>query len=133
MPSAERGTALLPLGTRHLAPGTMKIIWIIDHEQWPRALLRAELIERGYDAVGYVTVEDAAQTIGSRFPDVVVVELRGIHRDDVAHLFHIGVPVIAVASLPEPQWLDEFPWKTVLRRPVAIGDIADVVSREVVQ
>ena len=36
----------------------MPVIWIIDAEQWPRALLRAELIERGYDAVGYVTVRD---------------------------------------------------------------------------
>src|SRR5215471_17474158 len=28
------------------------VVWIIDAEQWPRALLRAELIERGFDAVG---------------------------------------------------------------------------------
>ena len=32
------------------------VVWIIDVDQWPRAMLRAELIERGYDAVGYVTV-----------------------------------------------------------------------------
>jgi len=25
------------------------LIWIIDAEQWPRVLLRAELIERGFD------------------------------------------------------------------------------------
>jgi hypothetical protein len=28
------------------------VVWIIDPDQWPRAMLRAELIERGVDAVG---------------------------------------------------------------------------------
>src|SRR5205823_12378760 len=28
------------------------VILLVLHDQWPRSLLRAELIERGYDAVG---------------------------------------------------------------------------------
>ena len=103
----------------------MSVVWIIDPEQWPRALLRAELIERGYDAVGYVAVADASP---SRFPDVIVVELRGVSRDEVAQLFQLGVPVIGIASMPEPEWLSEFPWKQLLRRPVSIGEIAEAIS-----
>ena len=34
-------------------------IWIVGADHWPRALLRAELIERGYDATGFPTLEDA--------------------------------------------------------------------------
>jgi len=116
-------------------PGTshserMKVIWIIDREQWPRALLRAELIERGFDAVGYVSVADASPTIGERFPDAIVIELRGASREDAAELFQIGVPVTAIAGIPEPEWIGEFPWAAVLRRPVAIGEIADAVSSQ---
>jgi hypothetical protein len=107
---------------------TVSVIWIIDSEQWPRAMLRAELIERGFDAVGYIRVAD---TSPSRFPDAIVVELRGVSRDEIAQLFQLGVPVIAVAGKPEPDWLNEFKWATVLRRPVSIGEIGDAVTRRI--
>jgi len=103
----------------------MKTVWIIDPEQWPRALLRAELIERGFDAVGYVNVADASP---SRFPDVIVVDLRHVSRDEVAQLFELGVSVIGIASTPEPEWLHEFKWGALLRRPISIGEIADRVG-----
>ncbi len=107
---------------------TVKVVWIIDSEQWPRALLRAELIERGYDAVGYQTTADASRTISTRFPDIIVVDLRGLTRDEVAPLFQVGVPVIGIASLPEPEWLPEFKWGALLRRPISLGEIADRVA-----
>ena len=103
----------------------MKTIWIIDSEQWPRALLRAELIERGFDAVGYVHVADASP---SRLPEVILVDLRDVTRDEVAQLFVFGVPVIGIASLPEPEWLHEFKWGALLRRPISIGEIAEAVA-----
>jgi hypothetical protein len=103
----------------------MKTVWIIDSEQWPRALLRAELIERGFDAVGYERAGDASP---SRFPDVIVVDLHDVPRDDTARLFAVGVPVIGIASIPEPEWLREFKWGALLRRPVSIGEIADRVG-----
>jgi hypothetical protein len=103
----------------------MKTIWIVDSEQWPRALLRAELIERGFDAVGYMRAADAVPT---RFPDVIVVELRGVSRNEVADLFEPGVPVIGIAGLPEPEWIREFEWGALLRRPVSIGEIAEAVA-----
>jgi hypothetical protein len=103
-------------------------IWIIDAEHWPRALLRAELIERGYKAVGFLTVDDALRVMPTRWPDVIVVELRHLAREEVARLFGAVVPAIAIAgSAPEP-WIDEFPWAAVLRRPISIGEIADRVA-----
>jgi hypothetical protein len=101
------------------------IIWIIDSEQWPRALLRAELIERGFDAVGYLTTADALATIGQRPPHSVIIELGGLSRHDVAPLFDIGVPVIGIAGAAEAnqRWIVEFPWFALLYRPVSIGEI----------
>jgi DNA-binding response OmpR family regulator len=107
---------------------TVSVIWIIDSEQWPRAFLRAELIERGYDAVGYVNIEDALRSIGSRFPDVIVVDLRDVTREDIAQLFQIGVPVIGIAGRSEQDWLKEFKWGALLQRPISIGEIADRVA-----
>ena len=39
------------------------ILWVIDSEQWPRAMLRAELIERGYDPYGFITIGDALDSL----------------------------------------------------------------------
>lgn len=104
------------------------VIWVIDTEQWPRAFLRAELIERGYDAVGYLTVDDASQSITTRFPDAAVIDVRGAARREVELLFKAGVPVVAIVSHPEPEWLSEFPWVRILRRPVSIGDIVKIID-----
>ena len=113
------------LGTGYWALGTMQTVWIIDSEQWPRAMLRAELIERGHDAVGYVTAADVSP---ARFPDIIVVELRGVEHEEVAGLFKLGVPVIGIVSMPEPAWLHEFKWGALLRRPISIGEIANTIA-----
>ncbi len=105
----------------------MPVIWIIDSEQWPRAFLRAELIERGFDAAGYLSADDALQTLRWRFPDLIVIELRDVPREAVARLFEIGVPIIGIASRPEPEWIADFSWPALLHRPVSIGEIADRV------
>ena len=107
------------------------VVWIIDTEQWPRAFLRAELIERGYDAVGYLTVDDASQTIATRFPDAAVIELRGVSRREVEMLFKAGVPVIGIVSHPAPEWLNEFRCAALLQRPVSIADIVKIVGEKV--
>ena len=103
------------------------VIWIIDAEQWPRALLRAELIERGYDAVGYVTVRDAIDSLPFRRPDAIVVELRGQPMPLVERLPKIGVPVVIVGGASELNDLPPGDWSAVMQRPVSLGDIADRV------
>jgi len=104
------------------------VIWIIDAEQWPRALLRAELIERGFDAVGYITVRDAVESLHERPPSAIVVDLRGQPLPQVGRLLEIGVPVLVVGGTPEIHDLPEGKWAAVLRRPVSLGEIADRVE-----
>jgi len=122
------GRSVYDLASQIASDETVKTIWIIDSEQWPRAFLRAELIERGFDAVGYLSVEDALRNIRTRFPDAIVVELRDVAREDIARLFEIGVPVIGIVSRPEPAWLNEFKWGALLRRPISIGEIANSLA-----
>lgn len=103
----------------------MKVVWVIDAEQWPRAMLRAELIERGFDAVGYITVRDAIESLPLRRPDAIVVDLRGQPIPQVERLLKLEVPVIVVGGTPEINDLPDGGWAAVLRRPVSLGEIAD--------
>jgi len=104
------------------------IIWIIDADQWPRAMLRAELIERGFDAVGYETVRDAIDSLPERTPAAIVVDLRGQPIPVVERLLGIGVPVVLVGGAVELNDLPKREWAAVLRRPVSLGEIADRVT-----
>jgi DNA-binding response OmpR family regulator len=104
------------------------VVWIIDVEHWPRALLRAELIERGFDAVGYETVRDAIDSLPWRAPDVIVVDVKGQPMPLVERLLKIGVPVIAVGGVPDINDLPNGAWAAVLRRPISLGEIADAVA-----
>jgi len=105
-----------------------KVVWIIDPEQWPRALLRAELLERGYDAVGFLTVDDALRMMPMRWPDLIVVDLRHLARQEAARLFGAKVPVIALTGVAPEPWVSGLPFAAVLQRPVSIGEIADRVE-----
>ena len=110
----------------------MNVVWIIDAEHWPRALLRAEMIERGLDAVGFESVDAALAAAPSRVPDAIVLETRNQALDPqrVARLFDLRVPVLLLGGaveLNEP-WLRDFPWAATLQRPVSLGAIADRVA-----
>jgi DNA-binding NtrC family response regulator len=110
-------------------------IWIADSEHWPRAFLRAELIERGYDAEGFVTVTEllVRLALSPVRPALVVVDLRGqeLKERSLAALLDAGFPVVAIGGATE--WEDEHlrtrPWAGFLRRPVTIGEVAGVVDR----
>jgi DNA-binding response OmpR family regulator len=109
------------------------VVWIVSAEHWPRALLRAELIERGYDAVGFVRVADLLRAWRARRPALVVVDLAGQHGLDVAFRVweRAGVPVLGIAGAAEASWdsVRGFAWAALLRRPQTIGGIADSVDR----
>jgi DNA-binding NtrC family response regulator len=115
--------------------GDSPVVWVIDAEHWPRALLRAELIERGYDAVGFTAVDEAIFRLTRerrRRPRLVLVDLAGqaLARDSVALLSAGGVPVIAVAGAQEASGAEERLGVTALiRRPVSLGQLADAVDR----
>jgi DNA-binding response OmpR family regulator len=111
-------------------------VWIVDADQWPRAYLRAELIERGYDAVGFATLREAVAELTparSARPEVIVFDLHDQILDDklAVALFGEGIPIVALGGNVE--WNDRRVrgrgWVAFLQRPITIGDIADRVDK----
>jgi len=109
------------------------VVWIVDADHWPRAYLRAELIERGYDAIGFVTLQEAVVRLllpGSRQPSLLVVALRAQGLDDRLSgvLMRERIPIVAVVDAASSPPRELSPAVNVLRRPLTIGAIADTVD-----
>jgi hypothetical protein len=107
---------------------------VIGAERGPRAALRAELIERGHDAIGFETLRDAVlagRLRGARPPALVLIDLQDQAVDDrwLDALFAPGSPVVAVAGAAEEgdARLRARPWARWLRRPITLGAIADAI------
>ena len=111
-------------------------ILVVSAEHWPRALLRAQLDEAGYDAIGARTLSRAL-----RYPPddaergplrLVVVDSTAAAAEpealEHARRRYPGVPFVLVhrAGAVPPG-----PWAAILRRPVTIGDIVATVGRVV--
>jgi hypothetical protein len=116
--------------------GERPIVWIVDSEQWPRANLRAELIERGYDAVGHIALSPVLAALRGTceaIPRALVLELRNqeVTRTDLQTLAATGIPVIILGGAVELQQpgIGELQWAAVMRRPVTLGEIADTVQQ----
>src|SRR5437016_13423055 len=82
------------------------VLWVIDAEQWPRACLRAELIERGYDPYGFIQITDALDSLSrgaSPKPETLILELRGqnLTEELVKSIRNLGVPVILLGGATE--------------------------------
>jgi hypothetical protein len=108
------------------------VVWLVDADHWPRALLRAELLERGYDAIGFASLDDAILRLATerrRRPRLVVVNLAGqdLTPGAVALLGAGGVPVFGLAAAAQSG--GDLGLTAVLRRPVSLGQIADAVQR----
>ena len=124
------------IAIRHSQPEST--LWIVDTEQWPRACLRAELIERGYDAYGFVTMGDALESLfkgTSPKPEAIVLELRGqdLTPATMDKIRSLGIPVILLggnSDLNDPIVI-QHQWDTILRRPFSLGMVADVVQNTV--
>lgn len=108
---------------------------MIGAERGPRAALRAELIERGHDAIGFETLRDAVlagRLPGAHLPALVVIDLLEQSVDDrwFDALFAMGAHVIAVAGVVDEgdARLRARPWARWLRRPTTLGAIADAVA-----
>src|ERR1051326_3546336 len=112
------------------------VLWIIDNEQWPRACLRAELIERGYDAYGFMKIRDALEWFkqpASPRAESIVLELRGqnLTKQFLEALHSLDVPIIVLggnAELNDPL-IKEQKWDAVLKRPISLGRIADIIQQ----
>lgn len=114
---------------------TNATIWIIDCEQWPRACLRAELIERGYDAVGFVRLGRVTPSIRSgrrKWPAVIFLDLRGqsVKENDLELLASTGIPLVLLSGPARLYHALVHNLKTavILKRPITLGKIADVLE-----
>ncbi len=118
------------------SPASVASIWVIDNEQWPRATLRAELLARGYEAVGFHRVLDALARLddaGAPRPAIVVLELRDqpVSPALLGALRKTGLPVILLGGaveLSDPS-LAAVLAVAVLRRPFSVGDVVTAVMR----
>jgi DNA-binding NtrC family response regulator len=110
-------------------------VWIVDSDHWPRACLRAELIERGYDAEGFVEVTDLLSRLSRSAvrPALVVVDLRGqeLKEPDLVALLAARIPVLAIGGSTEAEEERRRTrgWAKFLQRPLTLGEIADEVGR----
>jgi hypothetical protein len=125
---------MLPPSIRHRNI-RQPILWIVDSEQWPRACLRAELIERGYEALGFISVGEAIDALSrgtSPRPEAFILELRDqpYSAQALDAIRNLEIPTILIAGAVElgDPLIRACTWTTILRRPISLGEIADVVE-----
>ena len=110
------------------------VVWIVDSEQWPRACLRAELIERGCDVRAYLDLDAALADAARGFPPprVLVLEL-GDQKLDEARLDaleRLGAAVVVLGraiDLADPLVRGRR-FASIMPRPVSLGEVADKVE-----
>jgi hypothetical protein len=114
---------------------TQPVLWIIDSQQWPRACLRAELIERGFDPIGFIQLSQAMTALDDPDylnPRLIVLELRDLPftPNELDVLARTGIQMFALGGAAElnEKWLREFKWAAVLQRPFTIGEVANLVE-----
>jgi hypothetical protein len=115
-------------------------ILLVMPEHWPRALLRAELIERGYDVVGTPDLPAALLSRPvekDRGPVRVIVVDQDVLVEPQSRLLDLLAsrhPNARLVLLGRAQ-LETPPgdWDQILRRPALIGEIASAVEQAVTE
>lgn len=114
------------------------IVWIVDNQQWPRSYLRAELTERGFNAVGFMDLSQALTGLtdrNDRRPQVIVSELfdLSLTEKELGLLADTGIPVVVLGGAVElnEELVRKHKWAAVIQRPFTIGRVADVVAEVV--
>ena len=109
----------------------MLVVFIIARDWMLRAGVRAELRERGIEALGMESPDDAARVLAEgkcQAPAAIVLEGASASEAHQA-LENLArrVPIIVVASRMEPPPLS--PAAATLYRPVRVQDVVDQVLR----
>ena len=106
----------------------MPVVFVIATDWKLRAAVRAELRERGIDALGIDSAEDAGRALtGGAAPAVVVLEANAELASDPAIQGLVArVPTVFVASRTETVALPRV--AAVFYRPVRIGEIVEKVN-----
>jgi DNA-binding NtrC family response regulator len=110
-------------------------VWVIDAEQWPRACLRAELMERGFEVIGFDQMTRAMAALRNGLyqrPFLVILELRCLaaQPSQIKALVRLNMPKILLGGaveLNEP-WINKGEWDEIIQRPFTIGKVVDAVE-----
>ena len=112
------------------------VVWIISAEQWPRALLRAELIEAGFDACGYLNITEALRELEhlpQQRPRAIVLDLTELEftRPQLAALGGENIPTVTLGGASElsDARLGEFAWAGIFRRPFMLREVVALIVR----
>jgi DNA-binding response OmpR family regulator len=102
----------------------MPTVFVVAQDWMLRAGVRAELREKGIEALGMETIEDAARAIAAgQMPSAIVLEsgAEGTHNTAAGQLAR-GVPTLVIASHVKQ---NEIPATAaaVLYRPASVGEI----------
>jgi len=102
----------------------MKTVLVVGRDWKFRALLRAQLLEEGYAALGFETLEEAAAPLGLGAPPAALVfdttdALPGSFQPQLTALAE-RLPVVLVAAAGEPF---DAGAARVLRRPLRLEEV----------
>lgn len=100
----------------------MLTVFVIARDWNLRASVRAELRERGIEALGMETFDDAGEALAAGQAPAAVVFEPGAEGSGAAALRLLAkrVPVVVVASRSDPV---EIAAAAILYRPVRVGDV----------
>jgi hypothetical protein len=111
------------------------MVWVIDAEHWPRACLRAELMERGLEVIGFEGLSQALSALrhvlyGKPFAMVIDLHHLTLQTAERDALTLLATPKILMGGGVElnETWVKQANWAEVLRRPFTIGQVADAVE-----
>ena len=107
---------------------------VVSADQWPRALLRAELRNAGYDAIGATTLARALRhppTDAERGPvRLIIVDDQAVTADPTSlERARRQYPGVLFVLVHRPRAAPAGPWAATLPRPVAIGEIVAAVRQ----
>lgn len=119
-----------------LVTGTRPIVWIIAGHQWLRACLRAELLERGFEALGYTEIRQALRALCNDWlarPQIIVLDLcdQCFSRYQLEILTGTGIPILVLGGaldLSEPV-VQEMRWAGIMKRPFFISAVLDRIEQ----
>ena len=111
----------------------MAIVYVIATEWKLRTAVRAELRERGIEALGMESADDVGRALaGSEMPGAVVLEATAeLAGDPAVQSLVTRVPTVLVASRVETVPLPKV--AAVFYKPVRIGEIVDKVNEILAQ
>jgi len=106
----------------------MPVVYVLATDWKLRAAVRAELRERGIDALGMESADDAGRALArGEVPAAVVLEATAeFARDEAIRKLLERVPTVVVASRVETVPLAKV--SALLYKPVRIGEIVEKVS-----